>query len=142
MVASMNRRRFLGTSGAGFAAAMLTGGALPAGFGKSVLAQDGGKEYHGAYPYTDPGAGGHFNTFVTNGILSPPATVYGEVLNVPLGMFFWDSNSWLPLVAEGWEFKVGADDLEVALPVEGENYAPLDTAPVDADTLVVKVREA
>ena len=141
MVASMNRRRFLGTSGAGFAAAMLTGGALPAGFGKSVLAQDGGKEYHGAYPYVDPGAGGHFNTFVTNGILPPPATVYGEVLNVPLGMFFWDSNSWLPLVAEGWEFKVGAEDLEVALPVEGENYAPLDTAPVDADTLVVKVRE-
>lgn len=141
MVASMNRRRFIGTSGAGFAAAMLSGGVLPGGFGKAVLAQDGSKEFHGAYPYTDPGAGGHFNTFVTNGILSPPATVYGEVLNVPLGMFFWATNSWLPLVAEGWEFKTGADDTEVALPVEGEDYAPVLNAPVDADHLVVKVRE-
>lgn len=141
MVASMNRRRFIGTSGAGFAAAMLTGGALPAGLGKAVLAQDGGKEFHGAYPYTDPGAGGHFNPYVTNGILPPTTTIYGEILQVPLGMFFWGDNSWLPLVAEGWEFKVGADDSSVAVAVEGERYAPVETAPVDADHLFVKIRE-
>ena len=141
MVASMNRRRFIGTSGAGFAAAMLTGGALPAGFGKAVLAQDGGKEYHGAYPYTDPGAGGHFNPYVTNGILPPTTTIYGEIMQVPMGMYFWHDSSWLPLVAEGWEFKVGADDTAVALPVDGEPYAPLTGAPVDADHLFVKIRE-
>lgn len=141
MVASMNRRRFIGTAGAGFAAAMLTGGALPGGFGSAVFAQDGGKEFHGAYPYTDPGAGGHFNPYVTNGILPPSTTIYGEIMQVPLGMFFWADNTWLPLVAEGWEFKVGAEDSTVAVAVEGEPYAPLTTAPVDADHLFVKIRE-
>lgn len=148
MVASMNRRRFIGTAGAGFAAAMLTGGALPAGFGSAVFAQDGGKEFHGAYPYVDPGAGGHFNTFVTNGILSPPATVYGEIIQVPLGMYFWADNTWLPLVADGWEFVKadGGSSTPAASPVaspvtDGEGYAPLNSAPMDADTLVVHVRE-
>ncbi len=141
MVASMNRRKFLGTAGAGFAAAMFTGGAMPGGFGKAVMAQDGGAEFHGAYPYTDPGAGGHYNTFVTNAILNPPATVYGEVIQAPLGFYFWADATWLPLVAAGWEFKVGADDTEVAVAVDGEAYAPLNTAPADADHLVVKVRE-
>lgn len=141
MVSSMNRRRFIGTSGAGFAAAMLAGGAMPAGFGKAVLAQDGSKEFHGAYPYEDTGAGGHFNYFVTKAILPPPATVYGEVVNVPLGMFFWASNSWLPLVAEGWEFKASADDTSVTLPVDGEDYAPVTVAPEDAEYLIVKIRE-
>lgn len=144
MAASMNRRRFIGTSGAGFAAAMLAGGALPGGLGKVVMAQDGGKEFHGAYPYTDPGAGGHFNSFVTNAILPPPATVYGEIINVPLGMYFWESNSWLPLVAESWEFvnAAGGGATPAASPVaEGDAYAPLNSAPEDADTLVVHLRE-
>lgn len=148
MAASMNRRRFIGTAGAGFAAAMLTGGALPGGLGKVVMAQDGGKEFHGAYPYTDPGAGGHFNNFVTNGILSPPATIYGEILNVPLGMYFWESDSWLPLVAEGWEFVAAgggsatpAASAEASPVADGDQYAPLRNAPQDADTLVVHIRE-
>lgn len=141
MVASMNRRRFIGTSGVGLGAAMLTGGALPGGFGKAVMAQDGAKEYHGAYPYTDVGSGGHFNPYVTNGILPPTTTIYGEILQVPLGMYFWHNSTWLPLVAEGWEFKVGAEDSSVAVAVEGEDYAPLNTAPVDADHLFVKIRE-
>lgn len=145
MVASMNRRRFIGTSGAGFAAAMLSGGALPGGLGKVVMAQDGGKEFHGAYPYVDPGAGGHFNTFVTNAILPPPATVYGEIINVPLGMYFWADNTWLPLVAESWEFvnSAGGAATAVASPAaEGAGgYAPLATAPLDADTLIVHLRE-
>lgn len=149
MVVSMNRRRFLGTSGAGLAAAVFAGGAVPAGLGKVVMAQDGGKEFHGAYPYTDPGAGGHFNNFVTNGILNLPATVYGEVVQAPLGMFFWATNSWLPLVAESWEFVKGDDGAtpaaspaaEASPAEEGEGYAPLLSAPADADTLVVKLRE-
>ena len=143
MAASMNRRRFLGTAGAGMAAAMLTGGALPGGLGKVVMAQDGGKEFHGAYPYTDPGAGGHFNSFVTNAILPPPATIYGEIINVPLGMYFWASNTWLPLVATGWEFVAGGGTgTPSASPVaEGEGLAPLTTAPEDADTLIVHIRE-
>jgi peptide/nickel transport system substrate-binding protein len=159
MAASMNRRRFIGTTGAGFAAAMLTGGALPGGLGKVVMAQDGGKEFHGAYPYTDPGAGGHFNYFVTNAILPPPATVYGEIVNVPLGMYFWATNSWLPLVAESWEFVSGGGSATPgaspmaaesaaspaamsASPVaDAQGIAPLENAPLDADSLVVHLRQ-
>lgn len=142
MVASMNRRRFMGTAGAGFAAALLSGGALPGGFGKAVLAQDGGKEFHGAYPYTDPGAGGHFNTFVTNGILPPPSSIYGEIMYVPLGMYFWADGTWLPLVAEGWEFvNAAAGATAEASPASEGGYAPLNSAPLDSDTLIVHLRE-
>ncbi|MCA9834037.1 MAG: hypothetical protein KC435_08835 [Thermomicrobiales bacterium] len=142
MVASMNRRRFMGTAGAGFAAAMLSGGALPGGFGKAVFAQDGGKEFHGAYPYTDPGAGGHFNTFVTNGILPPPSSIYGEIMYVPLGMYFWADGTWLPLVAESWEFvNAAAGATAEASPASEGGYAPLNSAPLDADTLIVHLRD-
>lgn len=48
MMRSLSRRRFMGTSAGGFAAAMFAGGALPAAFGKAVLAQDGESEIHTA----------------------------------------------------------------------------------------------
>ena len=78
--------------------------AAPAfGGGRAVVAQDGGTEYHGAYPWVDPASGGHFNTFVTDGIL-PTGTVYGELIHTPLGMYFWASGEWLPLLATEWSF--------------------------------------
>ena len=85
---------------------MLAGGALPAGFGRAVMAQDGGAEYHAAYPYLDPGAGGHFNSYVTNAILTQvnPTQVYGDLILQPLGMYYWASGEWLPLLATEWSF--------------------------------------
>ncbi len=102
---SLSRRRLLGT-GAGTlgVAAMFGGGAAVLGTaGRVVAAQDGGTEYHGAFPYNDLGAGGHFNTFVTNGILAS-GTVYGELIMQPLGMYFWEADEWLPLLATDWSF--------------------------------------
>ncbi|HVL23371.1 MAG TPA: ABC transporter substrate-binding protein [Thermomicrobiales bacterium] len=115
---AVSRRRFVGTGGAAFAAAMLAGGALPGTFGRAVVAQDGSSEYHAAYPYLDPGAGGHFNSFVTNAILPPPTTVYGDLILQPLGMYYWGSNEWLPLLATEWAF-VSTGGASGATPVAG-----------------------
>ena len=156
---SLTRRRFLGTSGAGFAAAMLGGGVLPAGFGKAVMAQDGGAEFHSAWPYVDPGAGGHFNTFVTNGIMNPP-NIYGDLMWVPSGMLMWADNTWIPLVAESWSFittgyagaatpsaspvtgeTASAESSSPVANAEGRLPSAADSAPADADTLQVKIRQ-
>ncbi len=91
MKGSLSRRRLIGTSAGGFAAAMLTGGVLPGAAGSVVMAQDGGTEFHSAWPYLDLGAGGHFNVFVTNGIMSPP-NIYGDLMYVPMAMLYWANN--------------------------------------------------
>jgi peptide/nickel transport system substrate-binding protein len=158
---SLSRRRFLGTSGAGVAAAMLGGGVLPAGFGRAVMAQDGEREFHSAWPYVDLGAGGHFNTFVTNGIMNPP-NIYGDIMWVPGALLYWADNSYMPLVAESWQFittgfaDAGATpaatpaaspvtgDADVAAPelnAEGRLPSAGDTASSDADTLRVNLRQ-
>jgi peptide/nickel transport system substrate-binding protein len=135
----------MGTSAGGFAAAMLAGGALPGGFGKAVMAQDGGTEFHSAWPYLDPGAGGHFNNFVTNGIMNPP-NIYGDLMFVPMGMLYWATNEWLPLVASEWAFiQTGMGGAATpgaspaASPVTSGASGSTDIA--DADTLQVKIRE-
>jgi peptide/nickel transport system substrate-binding protein len=109
--ASVSRRRLMGAGAGTLGAAILAGGSVGsavaggAAFGgnRVVTNQDGGTEYHGAYPYLEPGSGGHFNTFVTDGIL-PTGTVYGELIMQPLGMYFWADDEWLPLLATEWQF--------------------------------------
>jgi len=135
MSKTFSRRRFLGTSGAGFAAAMLAGGALPAGFGKAVMAQDGGTEFHAAYPYLDPGAGGHFNSFVTNAILTPinPSQVYGDLILQPLGMYYWATAEWLPLLATEWSFVSSGGSASPEAEVEPEASPASEGVPAGAD---------
>lgn len=113
----LSRRRLMGASAGTLGAAILANGPAasaapgPAG-GRIVTNQDGGAEYHGAYPYPDPGSGGHFNTFFpTNQSILPPGpagTVYGELIMTPLGMYFWASDEWLPLLATEWDFIQGS----------------------------------
>lgn len=111
-----SRRSFLQQSAAGAALAMVSGGLSG---GKSVVAQDGSKEYHAAWGWIDPSAGGHFNSFVTNAIVPPPTTIYGDLVLAPLGMYYWESGEWLPLLATDWAFVAGesgeVDTLEVNL---------------------------
>ncbi|HWV22767.1 MAG TPA: ABC transporter substrate-binding protein, partial [Thermomicrobiales bacterium] len=134
MSKTFSRRRFLGTTGAGFAAAMLAGGALPAGFGKAVMAQDGGTEFHAAYPYLDPGAGGHFNSFVTNAILTAvnPTQVYGDLILQPLGMYYWATGEWLPLLATEWNF-IQSDGAAAEASPEAGDASASDGVPAGAD---------
>ncbi|HVL23370.1 MAG TPA: ABC transporter substrate-binding protein [Thermomicrobiales bacterium] len=142
---AVSRRRFLGTSGAAFAAAMLAGGALPSGFGRAVMAQDGGSEFHSAWPYLDPGAGGHFNTFVTNGIMNPP-NIYGDLMYVPMGMLYWANNEWLPLLATEWAFIQTGTATPGASPAATPEASPSASPAaggidLNADTLQVKLRQ-
>ena len=141
---TLSRRRFLGSGVGGFTAAVLAGGALPTGYGTTVVAQDGGTEFHSAWPYIDVGSGGHFNQFVAQGILNPP-NIYGDLIWVPMGMLYWASNEWLPLLATHWSF-IQSGDGTSASPVA--NATPgaspqVMGAGIDptADTLQVSLRE-
>jgi peptide/nickel transport system substrate-binding protein len=133
----VSRRKLTGI-GAGVTAAILSGASLPGGFGKVVMAQDGGTEFHAAWPYLDPGAGGHFNHFVANGILNPP-NLYGDLMYIPMGMLYWANNEWLPLLATEWSFiESGSASSPVASPA-ADGATP--AVNVNADTLVVTLRE-
>jgi len=57
-------------------------------------------EFHGAWPYLPP-PNGHFNTFVTNAILG--ASMYHDLLEQPMAMYYWASGTWEPLLATSWE---------------------------------------
>ncbi len=122
---------------------MLAGGPLPAGFGRAVMAQDGAAEYHAAYPYLDPGAGGHFNSFVTNAILTPIAggTVYGELILQPLALYYWGTGEWLPLLATEWGF-ISTGSGASASPAADASASPA-AGGIDpnADTFEIKLRE-
>jgi len=128
----VSRRKAIGLAGA-----MLGGTALPGGYGKVVMAQDGSTEFHAAWPYLDPGAGGHFNHFVTNGILNPP-NIYGDLMYIPMGMLYWANAEWLPLLATSWQFVDSRSETPAATPASGEATPAID---VNADTLVVSLRQ-
>ena len=134
---TVSRRTLLG-AGAGLSAAVYAGATFPGGLGNMVMAQDGGTEFHSAWPYSDLGSGGHFNNFVTNGIMNPP-NIYGDLMFVPMGLQYWADWEWLPLLATEWEFS--ASGAAVATP-EGSPAADGAT-PVggDLDTFTVKLRE-
>jgi len=101
----LTRRQLLGASaGAGLTAALLGGGALPAGtMARAVRAQDGGSELHVAWPYQAPPQG-HFNYFIPDVILGPLPNIYGDLMMLPLAMYYWASGEWLPLLATEWSF--------------------------------------
>jgi peptide/nickel transport system substrate-binding protein len=133
----VSRRKVLGT-GAGLSAALYAGATLPGGFGKVVMAQDGGTEFHSAWPYLDPGSGGHFNNFVTNGIMNPP-NIYGDLMFVPMGLQYWADWEWLPLLATEWEFS--ASGQPVASPAASPSADGATPVGSDLDTFTVKLRE-
>ncbi|HEU0164284.1 MAG TPA: ABC transporter substrate-binding protein, partial [Thermomicrobiales bacterium] len=150
----LSRRRFAGMGAGAFAAAMLSGAALPAGLGRVAMAQDGGKEFHSAYPYTAPPTG-HFNSFASdgNGILQGSTTVYGDLIIEPLGMYYWATGTWEPLLATDWAFiksttAATPGAIPVASPVPASIFDGTSAlagkaaanAPADADTFIVRLR--
>ncbi|HYH11607.1 MAG TPA: ABC transporter substrate-binding protein, partial [Thermomicrobiales bacterium] len=138
--APMSRRRAMGLGAGAVSAAMLAGAPLPAGLGRVVMAQDGGAEYHAAYPYQQPPTG-HFNTFVTNAILPPPTTVYGDLIYEPLGMYYWASGEWLPLLATEWAFLEDGENFEITLRegVVWSDDTPFTAADVDATLWCLRI---
>jgi peptide/nickel transport system substrate-binding protein len=97
----LSRRQFLGRSAAG--AGLLLAGC---GGGGQNYGEGGGgggsKEFHGAYPYQLPPTG-HFNTFATNGILA--LTLYHDVLEMPMAMYKWAEQKYIPYMATKWGFE-------------------------------------
>jgi peptide/nickel transport system substrate-binding protein len=81
---------------------------------RGVVAQDGAKEFHSAWPYLQPPQG-HFNLMqgVTNSIFTPP-NIYADLIIQPMAMYYWASKDWLPLLATEWSFQNG-DTFQVKL---------------------------
>jgi peptide/nickel transport system substrate-binding protein len=106
-----SRRGTLKTAGAGAMVAAMTG-IVP----EIALAQYGstqGKEFHGAYPYDVPPVG-HYNTFP--GIPRSMAVgIYRDLMEMPLGMYYWASGTWMPLLATSWETFRETSTLQVKL---------------------------
>ena len=94
----LSRRQFLGLGAAG-------AGLLLAGCGGGQNYGEGGggaAEFHGAYPYQLPPTG-HFNTFVTNAIFA--LTLYQDVLEMPMAMYKWAEQEYVPYMATEWGFE-------------------------------------
>lgn len=138
--APVSRRRAVGMGAGAVGAAMLAGAPIPGGLGRVVMAQDGGAEFHAAYPYQQPPTG-HFNTFVTNAILPPPTTVYGDLIYEPLGMFYWATGEWLPLLATEWSFLEDGETFEMHLRegVVWSDDTPFTAADVDATLWCLRI---
>jgi peptide/nickel transport system substrate-binding protein len=88
----------LGAAGAGLLLAGCGGGGQNYGEG----AGGGAAEFHGAYPYLLPPEG-HFNTFVTNGIMA--LILYHDVLEMPMAMYRWAEQKYEPYMATEWGFE-------------------------------------
>jgi len=84
---------------------MLAGSPLPGGFGRAVIAQDGAREFHAAWPYTEP-PNGHFNVFIVDGIMANAANpnIYGDMIWQPFAMYQWGIQEWIPFMATSWGF--------------------------------------
>jgi peptide/nickel transport system substrate-binding protein len=67
--------------------------------------------------------------------------VYGELVMSPLGMYFWATEEWLPLLATEWGFISAGATPAAATP--GAATPVVDASPVagGADTFEVKLRE-
>src|SRR5207248_5655084 len=74
----------------------------------------GGKEFHGAWPYELPPTG-HFNYMVgiTHAILR--GGIYDDMITLPMAMYYWKEQRWLPLLASTWSFDPGASTFNVTL---------------------------
>lgn len=57
--------------------------------------------FHGAYPYPVPPIG-HFNTFVTNNL---SLGIYYDLLEAPMGFYYWSTGQYMPIMATLWETK-------------------------------------
>ncbi|MFN8514667.1 MAG: ABC transporter substrate-binding protein [Chloroflexia bacterium] len=69
-------------------------------------------EFHGAWPYSVPPKG-HYNSAkgVTDGIFA--GGIYRDLLEMPLGMYYWASKKWMPLLATDWKYD--GDNFKVTL---------------------------
>lgn len=97
------------------AAAPTAAGQAPAAPTTAAAAAPAAKKggaFHGAWPYDVPPKG-HYNTAkgVTSGIFG--TGIYRDILEMPLGMYYWKDKKWMQLLATDW--KVEGDNFKVNL---------------------------
>lgn len=87
-----------------------------------------GGEFHGAWPYSVPPEG-HYNSL--NGIPKRILAdgIYRDILEMPLGMLYWQENKWMQLLATDWKFD--GDNFRVTLRKgvkwsDGKDFGPQD----------------
>ena len=75
----------------------------PSAAASAAPAAKKGGEFHGAWPYDVPPKG-HYNTAkgVTDAILV--GGIYRDILEMPLGMYYWKDKKWMQLLATDWKF--------------------------------------
>src|SRR5918912_3781360 len=97
----VSRRTALGALAAG-------AGAVALGLDLGLAGQDvqaAGGEFHGAWPYLTPPAG-HNNTFLSDGTAFTLG-IYGDLMEMPLAMYYWHTKKWLWLMATSGTFVDG-----------------------------------
>ena len=99
------------TAPAASSVASAAASAAPAASSAAPAAKKGG-EFHGAWPYDVPPKG-HYNSAkgVTDGIFN--GGIYRDILEMPLGMYFWQDKKWMQLLATDWKFD--GDNFKVTL---------------------------
>jgi len=87
-----------------------------------------GGEFHGAWPYPVPPEG-HYNSIngIPKRILSDG--LYRDVMEMPLGMLYWQENKYMQLLATDWKFD--GDNFRVTLRKgvkwsDGKDFGPQD----------------
>ena len=100
---ALTRRQFLGLSAAGAGLLLAGCGSGGQNYGEGGGGGGGAKEFHGAYPYQLPPTG-HFNTFLTTGILADPV-FYHDVQEMPMAMYRWAEQKYVPYMATEWGFE-------------------------------------
>ena len=75
------------------------------------VAAGSGGAFHGAVPFQLPPKG-HYNTFATDAILA--GGFYHDVLEMPMALYKWDANEYIPQLATAWEV-VQPDSFKVTL---------------------------
>jgi len=86
------RRQTLKIAAAGLAASTAAA-AVP-----YIVSAQGVRAFHGAWPYDMPPVG-HYNSFVPQAIT---LGIYWDLMEQPLGMYYWQEQRWLPLLATEW----------------------------------------
>jgi len=76
-----------------------------------TAAQEEKKIFRGAWPYSMPPTG-HLNSYVSGHLV---VGIYQALMEMPLAMYFYANNSWLPLLATSWSVNVPAATFTVNL---------------------------
>src|SRR5437660_92153 len=102
------------TIGSGLALLAAATATAPAAAAPVAAQAAGGKEFHGAWPFEVP-PNGHFNYVqgVAHAILR--GGIYDDLITLPMAMYYWKEQRWLPLLAQSWGFDQAASTFTVKL---------------------------